>query len=1440
MSTESASPDQSPDVATVSGGISNQPLSRRWLCGAAVVALILTLLQAPGLIAADTKYDLTENPLGFLARATHLWSSQAPMGQVQNQAYGYLFPHGTFFAVGDLLHIPAWITQRFWWALLLVIGFWGIIRLAEALGVGSRSSRILAAIAFALSPRVVTTLGSISSETLPMMLAPWVLLPLVYLTRPRPDAPARSIPRLAAQSALAVALMGAVNAVATLLACVVAGLWWIAHRPNRRWWVFTAWWIPCLVAATFWWVIALLLLGQVSPPFLDYIESSGVTTQWASLGEVLRGTSSWTPFVSPERIAGAVLVTQPAAVVATGVIAIAGLVGLAMRSMPARGRLSFILFVGIAGLAAGYVGELGSPIAEQIRVFLDGSGAPLRNIHKLEPLIRLPLVLGLAHLLAKVPLPGSVPARRWRSAFAHPEREPMVAVTTVLLVAMTLTTSLAWTGKLTPRGTYQEVPAYWHDAAAWLTDTTRGDGVGDSTTPRALVVPGAPFGDQVSGLTRDEPLQALAETPWAVRDSVPLTPPGTIRAMDSVQRLLADGRPSDGLAPTLLGQGIHYLVVRNDLHPDTSRSARPILVHQAIEGSPGLTKVAEFGETITAEPVEDLIYDGDLRPVYPAIEIFRVEMPSATLPSGPYTVDTNTVPRVQGGPESVQRLHENGTLPEPGPVILAADAQRAEIPIDSVIVTDTPRNRETDYGQVDNHSSGLRAADDPRRTHNLVPDYRVPGIEIDEHQWVEGQWEGARVTVSSSASDATQLGGTSPGTGPAAVVDSDPGTGWFSNVLHGARGQWIQFDLDTPITSGIVHITTSAVALGQPVQWMELSTPNGSTRVRVDRQGTPVTVSLPGGRTDWIRITATHTEDGSSGIQFGISEVEIEDFSAGEPRMVPIVHRTVLPPTPPGARVTEWNLSQEFPGRASCAQAPDRIRCGNAFVMPPEESGTFTRTLSVPDQAVVAPQLTVRARPGSPLEQLVRRNAPSAVGASDIPDLRGGPFAATDGDPRTSWIAPAETTRSSSEMPTLTIELPEPTEVTGLHLDSGPSQIPPAPKRVVVNLGNGPQVRDVDDDGNVRLAPHVTDRIVLSFAEWEQMYDAAGFGIHRVPAGIAEVGVRGADGQLLGAPANNDRVISVSCDDGPVLSVGGHTIATSVSATVDELLSGAPVIATACGDGIAPLPAGRVDVAANPTSVFVVDNLRLAADLESTSTQAHSVTATEWSNSHRSLTVEESDTERILVVPESTNIGWRARLTDGTELTPIVVNGWQQGWLLPADAAGTITLDYPLDRWYRAGIGGGLLLLIPLAFLAFWRPRRAPHHHGPPPRSWHSTLTGCLGLLAAATLATGIVGAALVLVGTAAAFTLTVRRGPTATARSLVVITGVCTTIGMLLLSTGPWRALDGYVGHSWLIQLLILVGLVAVGLAVLPVSRSVRLAWWRWTNRRDGSSIKA
>lgn len=1425
----SASPADSLGSSGAPGQHSTAPLGRGWFAATVVVAFLLTFLQAPGLTVADTKYDLAQNPLGFLERASHLWSSQAPMGQVQNQAYGYFFPHGAFFSLGHLLGVPAWVTQRIWWALLLLAGFWGIIRLCEALGIGTRGSRVVAALAFALSPRVLTTVGSISSETLPMMLAPWVLLAPAALgvARNRRRGGAAS----PAGSALALALMGSVNAVATVAAFLPALLWWAAASPalsrgriasaggrraaNRRWWRFTAAWIPLLVLATFWWAVPLLLLGKVSPPFLDYIESSGVTTQWASLGEVLRGTDSWTPFVSPERIAGAVLVTQPAAVLATGLVAAAGMAGLALRSMPYRGRLALILCVGLVGICAGFVGELSGPFAESVRVFLDSGGAPLRNVHKLEPLIRIPLVLGLAQLLARVPLPASVPRKVWRSAFAHPERDRSVAVAALILTALALSTSLAWTGKLAPRGAYDRVPEYWQQTADWLEH--------NAADTRALVVPGAPFGSQVWGLTRDEPLQALATTPWAIRDAVPLNPPGTIRAMDSVQRLIADGRPSQGLAATLSAQGIGVVVLRNDLDPETSRSTRPMLAHQALDRSPGLRRVAEFGNPIESLVLADgLVADGDLRPPYPAVEIYRVDTPGRGTPAdvrggtgapdafpGAYTVPLADVPVVQGGPEVLERMRRDPGLAR-SPALLAADASRAGLPMGPVTVTDTPMDRETDFGRVDNHNSALRAPDDARRTFNLVPDYPVPGAEL-----VRGEWSGATVTSSSSAADATQLGGAAPGSSTAAVVDGDPSTAWISNGTEHALGQWLRLDLDRPIKAGQLNLTTSPAAIGDPIKWIEVRTANGTVSVRVAEPGAPVSVSLPAGRTEWLTITAIRTENGSSGGQFGISELTLDDYSTRDaPVRVDIRHRTVVPPAAAGAPVRGWDLGQEFPGRSACFDAPDRVRCSKGLALAPEEPGTFQRTLTVGEPMSVAPELTVRTRQGPALEALLTDRArPVARGKADVGDLRGAAFAATDGDPRTSWTAPEDSVREpTAGRPTLTLELPEPTLVTGLELTPSLGGLPAAPTSVTVNLGDGPQVRELEDDGpgaptRISLHPTVTDRIELSMRTWRPVLDKTALGfVQTQPPGLAEVTVIGPD---YPAAAALDRAVTVPCALGPTIDAGGRTLHTTVTATVGELRSGAPVAARVCADETGTsnelaLPPGRADVAVGPTDLFFVDRLRLHR-----------------TDAETSAAPEPNAGDRLLVLPLSTNVGWRATSADGRALAPVVVDGWQQGWLLPADATGPVTIAFPVDRWYRLAIFGGLLLLLPLAILAVPRRARSEGSDIPAEQEDSSAETpgtrglrwmGAVGLTGAATVIAGPVGAAVTVIALAATyFTRYV------TSRVLVVVAGAGTMLSAAALSTGPWRSSGGYMGGSMLVQLPALLAIIAVGIAALP-----------------------
>ncbi|HET9876012.1 MAG TPA: alpha-(1-_3)-arabinofuranosyltransferase, partial [Mycobacterium sp.] len=1171
-------------------------LSRRWLWLVGAVALVCSFAQAPGRVSPDTKLDLTASPTRFLARAVDLWNSDLPFGQVQNQAYGYLFPHGAFFLAGDLAGLPGWVTQRLWWAVLLTVGFWGMLRVAETLGIGSPTSRVIGAAAFTLSPRVLTTLGSISSETLPMMLAPWVLLPVIRALRADPD---RQVRVLAGQAGVAVALMGAVNAVATLAGCLPGMIWWACHRPNRRWWRFTGWWLLSLALAVLWWLVALVLLGRVSPPFLDFIESSGVTTRWESLVEMLRGTHSWTPFVAPNATAGAPLVTRPVIILGTCLVAaagLAGLTGLVRQHVPGAGRLVTMLLIGVTLLAAGYTGGLGSPLAHQVQGFLDGAGAPLRNVHKLESVIRIPLVLGLTHLLGRIPLPGSAPPPVWRRAFTHPEHHKSAAVGTVVLVAFLVSTSLAWTGRLTPPGAFSAIPQHWRDTAGWLADHNTG-------TPlpgRVLVVPGAPFATQTWGTSHDEPLQVLSTGPWGVRDSIPLTPPQAIRALDSVQRLFAAGRPSAGLADTLTRQGISYVVVRNDLDPDTSRSARPILVHRAINGSVGLTKVAQFGAPVGAGAVSGFVSDSGLRPAYPAVEIYRVRSTSVGggNPGTPYLADTDRLTRVDGGPEVLLRLDEHRRVrgqPALGPVLMTADARRAGLGAPVVTVTDTPLAREIDYGRVDDHSSAIRAVGDARHTHNRVPDYPFTGAST-----VFGGWIGGRLTASSSSSDAITLPDVAPATSPAAAVDGDPATAWVSNALQTAVGQWLQVDFDHPVTNGTITVTPSATAVGAQVRRIQISTVNGTTTLRFDEAGEPLATALPYGETPWVRITASGTDDGSPGVQFGVTDLSVTQYDAsGFAHPVDLRHTALVPAPPPGSEVAQWDLGAELLGRPGCAAAPDAVRCAASMTLEPEEPVTFSRTLSVPRPMPVTPTAWVRPRQGPHLADLIAEpDTARALGDADLLDVQGSAYAATDGDPATAWTAPQHVVAHKTP-PTLTIKLPRPTEVTGLRLTPSRSPVPTHPTLIAVDLGGGPQVRELPEtDGPVRLQPRVTDTVTLSLLGWEDVIDRTALGFDQLkPPGLAEVAVLGSGGHPV-APAqaarNRARRITVGCDHGPVIAIAGRFVHTAISTTVGALLDGQPVAAQACDRQPIALPPGQEELLISPGPAFVVDSAQLS------------------------------------------------------------------------------------------------------------------------------------------------------------------------------------------------------------------------------------------------------
>ena len=484
--------------------------------GGWLLLLLVVLAQPPGQVAADTKFDLVADPLRFLKRATRAYTDEFPLGQVQNQAYGYLFPQGPFFLLGHLLHVPDWLVQRAWWLLLLCLAYSGTLTLARRIGIQGTFPQVLAAGCYALSPRILTTLTAISSEAWPVALVPWTLVPLVRRTP------------LVAPAVVAVACMGAVNATATIAACLPAFVLLVARRAYAAAGRFAL----GAAAVSAWWIGPLLVLGRYSPPFTDFIESAGVTTAWLNPVEILRGTTSWTPFVDTERAAGHLLVAEPAFVIATCLVAAAGLAGLARRDMPWRGALFAVFAVGFWILGS----------AHMATSLYDSALAPFRNLHKFDPLIRLPLVLGVGHLAATA---------------AAVNRPKAVGVALAAAVAV----APAWSLRLLPEGTWHEVSDDWVAAGQWLDTHAAGT--------RTLVVPPASFARQTWGWTRDEPIQALTGSRFAFRDAVPLVDPEAIRGLEG-QAELVDRH-------ALRAIGVGAVVVRRDLEqqPRTPNLGEP-------------------------------------------------------------------------------------------------------------------------------------------------------------------------------------------------------------------------------------------------------------------------------------------------------------------------------------------------------------------------------------------------------------------------------------------------------------------------------------------------------------------------------------------------------------------------------------------------------------------------------------------------------------------------------------------------------------------------------------------------------------------------------------------------------------------------------------------------------------------------------------------------
>ncbi|SEL18993.1 alpha-(1-_3)-arabinofuranosyltransferase domain-containing protein [Streptacidiphilus jiangxiensis] len=1262
----------------------------RWLLGVWALALLGLLLEAPGRIVFDTKIDVVLTPGRFLGQLADLWSSQGGFGGLQDQAVGYAFPMGPFYWVVEFVGVPPWIAERLWMSLIVAAAFWGAVRLAERLGVGTTASRLSAGLGYALWPTLTALLGSTSAAVLPMALLPWVVVPLVDGTRG-----GVSPLRCAGRSALVVLCMGGVNAVSVLAVLPAPLLYLLTRQWTARTRRLLVRWLLAVLLVTAWWWLPLLLLGRYGFDFLPYIETPHTTTSTMAATEALRGTGNWLDYLdfgTPALSAGWVLATTGWAVAGSAALAGLGLGGLARRDLPEARWLRWTLGFGAVAVLAVYGGTLGGPLHNALQSLLNGPGEAFHSVYKFQPLLALPLVLGLAHLLGR--------------AFTAPRRI-LVPATAFVLTAALLGCAVPYlTARTLQNGSFTAVPDYWKQTADFLAENGGGG--------RSLLEPATSHGDYSWGSTTDDAFQPYAQSSWAERTLVPNGGAGVQRYLDAAEQAFATGTDQPSLAAYLARAGIRYVVLRHDLDPNQFDYTDPTAYRETLLQS-GFQLAASFGPVIPPTPVrgDTPLQVAALDYGYRAVEIFEADS-SKLQPGTPFGVlpATGTL-RLSGGPENLLQLSgasdgSGGGLADGRAVLLSGQGARTggSAPAGSpLVVADGLRRTDTSFGLIRDNVSytytadGTNPSDRGDGSGGKAPRQLQPPFDMAGHQTTAVLVGAASVSASSYGSWLLQ----SPQYDPVNAFDGDPATAWTEGDPNSPVGQWLRIDfdgsVDLPATISLQLLDDSG--LRPLISRLTVRTDRGTTTDALGAGGTAQDLAVPAGPTHSLTLTiAAATGAVPGGLGAGISEVSI-----------------------PGVQVTRYlATAHDAPtnGAGGVALSFHRTVAATGLLGPQSAETGLARqfTLDAPDTFDTT--LSAMPVPGPALDGLIRgltpRSGLSVVASPAIADLP--QYQATNLVQAASfdgWIAAPGTT------PQLSYSWKGARTLSELDLQTM-GGLAAAPLTVQLTSPDGSRTAAVGADGKVTFAPLRTDQVTVTFPTVQRIstYEPITGTEVPLPLGLAKASFP-ALSDLQQKAADPTTPFDVPCGQGPDLSIDGHAYPTSASGTLGSLLSQQPVVVTLCTPGGARLALGagthRLDAPGDGagqalalTDATLVGASERAA-LDGTATPpgsaARAVSAWSWGQEDRSVTVG-TGPAAYLEVHENAAPGWTATL-NGQTLQAVTLDGWQQGYLIPAGAAGVVTLHYTPQTWYRVALdlGALLLLLVVVVLVAAARRERA-------------------------------------------------------------------------------------------------------------------------------------
>lgn len=951
-----------------------------------------------------------------------LWDPMRDFGQLQNQAYGYLFPQGPFFLLADLAHVPAWVSERLWAVLLVVVGVEGARLLARSIGLGPWAAW-LAGMAYGLNPRTISQLAVRSAEILPTAVLPWVALPVVLALTGRIGAR-----RAAVLSAAAFMFSGAVNGTATAagLPLVLILVVWGVHRrlvPRSMLW----WWLGLVAVTNVWWAASLLRLQVYSPQFFDYVEDARATTEVTGWTASLRGLSNWVNYtylgVAPAWPAGYDFAFVPALVLLSGLVAAVGVLGLVWLPRPWRAPLVTSATIGVVCLTLAHSGPVQSPVQPVVQDLLDGVFALLRNVSKADPLLRLPLSLGVGVVLGR-----ALELQRARRT------RPRTLLVGALVAGVLALAQPALAMNLRTPG-WGEVPDYWQQTADYLAEAPGNQ--------QSWLVPGSGFGLQTWGWTVDEPFQGVARTPWVSRSQVPLAPPQTIRVLSGLETFLESGSGSPNLGVALGRLGVGYVVVRHDLDEAASDTTTSNLVAIALARSRGVDRVATFGALDFG----------------PAIEVFRVTSTDVA-PDIEVRPLRDAVTVASASTDVLDAVVE-GLIGPRQPAIVQGDAGWDE---PAEVLGDSYRDRERNFGRVHDGEGPVRAAGEVRHGGRVVKDYPANEASLPLRAVYD---DGAVLDASSSQGWTNGLGRIAPEAAPYSAFDDDPATGWRSAFFQSPREQYVE--VRWPRAREIGRVTVRGPVdddrYAPVTRWMVSA---GDRRVPavVDPFTGMATADLRGVEASDLRVSVDRVRDDRP------RPVQVLDVaSAATP-----VGRTLEMPSVDLAPRPSYVLTAH-PETRACITTLLGADCRESRQALSEESSGIDRTLEVPEAGEweLTGTAVARARPGTnvlltPLGTSVAMRASSQWLSDPAVAVR----LAYDASTATSWVADP---RDAS--PRLVVDFDRPRTLQRIAV-AAPSDPAVSPTEAVLRARGG-EVRRVRLDEFGVFAPLRTNRVTITF-----------------------------------------------------------------------------------------------------------------------------------------------------------------------------------------------------------------------------------------------------------------------------------------------------------------------------------------------------------------------